>query len=316
MTGSAADAWEQASLLVEQGVQVEVEADLPLSYLTWRPQGQFGDDTIREKRIDDVEIAQASADFVDNVDKPQFRARDLNNFYLNRTLEFGWKDTNQIIKMGGMSASDMKLIEALYFGAIKGLFQGTTAEANGVAVEGFTAAGSGTYASPSILDASTSAGAWDVAGNAIKDLNKMIEKLIDANARRPYVLSYPRRAVGAFMYCMNSAEPQAGNIMQYARSAGMFDYVIATGNDYNDYNLISGAAETSEDMQIYAWSMPDMVVKYQIPLGTKTIPWDQKKMLGWIRAEGNMQAAPIPRKTGTSTYQKMICEIDSIDLTT
>ena len=309
---SSENPWSDAQRIIESAVQVQIEQDLPLNYLNWQPLGSFGDEVISQKRIKNVQIAQSSADFRRNVDTVNFEGRKLNTAYLNRELQFTWRHAEQITKLGGMEASDLKLIEALYFGAIKQAFQGTTAEAHGVAIEGITAAGSGTYASPYILDGSTTAGKWDVAGKSMLDMGTLIELLENLGAPRPYVLSIPSSAAGLFTFPVNSSYDKS-LIIQQARE--LFEHVILTGNDHDSVNLITGAAETKINCQIYAWSMPDMRVLYQLPLGTRTLPWDSKEEIGLVRSEGMFTVAPVARAIGT-TYYKSIVEIDAIDLTT
>jgi len=314
---SSYNPWDAASEIIDAAVEVQLEQNLTLQYMNWVPLGGIGDFSVKQKRAKAVSEAVTSKVFARHSERLNFEGRELNVAYHGREIDVGWEEMEQIIELGGMNEGLEKLMEALIFRMEKYVWRGSTAELNGVAVNGLTSAGANTFADPTLLDGGTTAGKWDVAGAAQKDLSKLKSKLRSAGFPGPYVLFYPMDAERAFTYPVTTATATFGDktIGEYART--LFDAVVPVGNDASGLNLITGNAETDADFQLYAISASGVKLPYQVAPSREILPYDDRERIGTYRVESKFGVACSTKIVGTSSYYfKPVVEIDAIDLET
>lgn len=213
-----------------------------------------------------------------------------------------------------MIAGMDRMIQAGMADVADTIWGGTTEAANGVAIDGLRAAGSGTFASPSILDAGSTAGDWEDAGSAAKDVNKLHSTLRQYTSS-PLAIAVPLSALDLVEYPIPTSADSFGENDIIDHIAKRFDVIVLTGDHPIDgTNLVTGAAETSQDCQLYAWAVNNLHIPYQKDLTIEVLPYDAVKRNGMIRYDGKMGWYADPIETSAGTYQKMICEIDGIDL--
>jgi hypothetical protein len=286
-----------------------------LEYMTWTALGDPGVMTYHQQRVKRLGDLDISVTFHQPApQKLQFEGRDMYTMWMGMDVEVGWEEAAQIARMGGLISGMDRILESGITDVTKTVWGGTTEALNGKAIDGLRAAGSGTFASPSILDASTTAEDWEDAGMAAKDLNTMWS-LLRRYTNEPLALAVPLSALALVAYPLPTAASTfgEGTILDYARK--LFDIIIFTGNDpLTGYNLITGAAETSQDCQLYAFAPSKFHIVYQKDLSLETLPWDQDKRQGKIRYDGKLGWYADPVETSSTVYQKLICEIDAIDL--
>lgn len=308
--------WTRASEIVLGAINDFLEFRSGLETLSWIPAGDPGTDTFSQYRVDKLEGMDVSVKFkVPNPQKLSLRGRDINTMWLGMDLEIGWEESYKIAKMGALIDGMDRMIEAGLIDIAKTVWQGTTEALNGLAIDGLVAAGSGTFASPSILDAGTTAGAWDTAGNAAKDINALYTTLRKNRLPRPYVAFVPLDALDLVAYPLPVATGEFGerNILDLLTAT--FDAVVFTDHDDDGYNVITGNAETSTDCQIYAAATSTLKIVYQKDFQIQSLPWDEDTRKGKIRYDGKIGWYSLPIETSSGTFQKGICEIDSISLT-
>ena len=288
-----------------------------LEFMTWTALGDPGVMTYKQQRVKRLGDLDISVTFnVPNPQKMQFEGRDLYTMWMGMDVEIGWEEASQIARMGSLISGMDRIIESGIVDVSKTIWGGTTAAANGVSIDGFRAAGSGTYVSPSILDAGSTAGKWDAAGAAAKDTNKLYSTLRQKTTGRLGVF-VPLSALGLVQYPVPTAASTFGENDIIDLLLKRFDVVILTGDDpLTGTNIVTGNAETLEDCQIYAADLDKLHIVYQKDLGIETLPWNEEKRSGKIRYDGKLGWYAEPVETSSTVYQKMICEIDAIDLLT
>lgn len=308
--------WTEASRIVQDAIIADtLSLEAGLSYMNWVPAGDPGTEKVQQKRVKKLGAMDISVLFHQpNPQKLSFEGRDLYTMWMGMDVIVGWEESYQLAKFNGLVSGMDRMLESGLIDMAKTVWQGTTETANGVAITGLAAAGSGTFADPSILDAGSTAGDWEDAGSAAKDINKLhstLRKYTDG----PLGLFVPRSALDLVEYPVPTAAATFADsdIIDLIRKK--FDVVIYTGDDpVTGYNLITGAAETSQSCQLYAADMSKLKIPYQKDMVMEDLGWDTKKREGTIRYDGKFGFFAEPVETSSTVYQKMICEIDSIDL--
>jgi len=286
-----------------------------LELMNWTPLGDPGVMKYSQQRVKKLEGMDISSTFhVPNPQKVQFEGRDLYTMWLGMDIEIGWEEASQLAKFNGLIAGMDRMLEQGLLDVGKTIWRGTTEAANGVAIDGLASAGSGTFASPSILDASTTAEDWEDAGTAAKDINKLTST-IRKYSNGPIAAFIPRSALDLVYYPVPTAAATfgEGSILEMIQSK--VDFIVFTGDDpTTTYNIITGAAETSQNCQIYFADVSKLHIVYQKDLAMEALPWNPETRKGKIRHDGKLGWYAEPVNTTGTTYQKMVCEIDAIDL--
>ena len=308
--------WVEASRIIQDRMITDMlPLNAGLEYMTWTALGDPGVMKYaqqRVKRLGDLDISVLF--HVPNPQKLEFEGRELYTMWMGMDVEVGWEEAAQIARMGGLIGGMDRILEAGVTDVTKTVWGGTTEAANGVAIDGLRAAGSGTFASPSILDASTSAEDWEDAGMAARDINTL-HSTLRQYTNGPLAIFVPLTALGLVNYPVPTSATSFGekDIIDLIRAK--FDIVIFTGNDpLTGYNLVTGAAETAQNCQLYAADMSSLHIVYQKDLAMETLPWNDEKRSGKIRYDGKLGWYADPVETSSTVYQKLICEIDAIDL--
>lgn len=309
--------WIEASKIVMGAINDFLPFQAGIDLLTWTPAGDPGTDTFQQYRVKRLEGMDVSTRFhVPNPQKITLEGRELHTMWLGMDLEIGWEESYKIARIGALVAGMDRMIEAGLVTIAKTIWQGTTEAANGLAIEGLAAAGSGTFSSPSKLTAGTTAGKWDSPGNAAKDINKLRTTLRKNKFTGPLVAFVPLDAMDLVEYPLPVASGEFGesDILTLMRSK--FDAVVFTDKDEDGNNVITGNAETSEDCEIVVIDASMFNIVYQRDFILQTLPWDEDNRRGKIRYDGKIGWFAQPIEYPDGTYVKGITSIDGIDLTT
>jgi hypothetical protein len=286
-----------------------------LEYMTWTALGDPGVMTYHQQRVKRLGDLDISVTFHQPApQKLQFEGRDMYTMWMGMDVEVGWEEAAQIARMGGLISGMDRILESGITDVTKTVWGGTTEALNGKAIDGLRAAGSGTFASPSILDASTTAEDWEDAGTAAKDINKLTST-IRKFSNGPIAAFIPRSALDLVYYPVPTAAATfgEGSILEMIQSK--VDFIVFTGDDpTTTFNIITGAAETSQNCQIYFADVSKLHIVYQKDLAMEALPWNPETRKGKIRHDGKLGWYAEPVNTTGTTYQKMVCEIDAIDL--
>jgi hypothetical protein len=310
--------WTEASRIIQERMITDMlPLNAGLEQMTWTALGDPGVMKYSQQRVKKLGNLDVSVLFhVPNPQKLTFEGRDLYTMWMGMDVEIGWEEAAQIARMGALIDGMDRILESGVVDVTKTIWGGTTEALNGHAIDGLRAAGSGTFASPSIIDAGSSAGKWDAAGKAALDINTLHSKL-RKKTNGPLALFVPLSALELVNYPVPTSATAFGEKDIIDLIDAKFDAVIFTGDDpLTGYNLVTGAAETSENCQLYAADISTLNIVYQKDLALETLPWDTDKRSGKIRYDGKLGWYASPVETSSTVYQKMICEIDAIDLTT
>jgi hypothetical protein len=323
VTPAATSAWERARQVIVDPALAYVEKNFTAKFFNWQQVGEPGDEKIGiTHQLNGLE-AQTRAGFTIISDRPQMQAADLYMPWTGKEYIYTIEDARKIMKAGANPA--VPLARELGIGVDKVLWKGADAKANttgtakaqGITVHGITDPGTstGTYARPLVLDGSTTAGKWDAAGAALKDINKVKSMLVKSGFSGPYGLFYPIGAAEAFNYPIVTAAATFGNMSVLEYASKVFDVVAPIPKDLSGNCIASGGAETEADFQMWGVALGSMSALYTQDFTIESLDWDKRTETGIIRGGARVLPSFEILNIGGSLF-KGVVEIDAIDLHT
>ena len=320
---ASTSAWEKAREAMVTPALAYVEKNFTAKWFDWQKVGEPGDEkVVINHALNGIE-AQTRPGFTIIADTPRMEAATLIMPWTGKDYEYSIEAARKLMKAGYKAA--VPLARELGIGVDKVLWQGADSLADttgadiaeAITVHGITDPGTstGTYARPLYLDGGTTAGKWDAAGAALKDINKVKSMLMKSGFNGPYGLFYPIGAAEAFNYPITTAAATFGNmsILEYAEK--MFDVVAPIPKDLDGDCIASGAEETEEDFQIWGVALGSTSALYTQDFDIEALPWDRKSETGTVRGGARVLPSFEILNIGGSLF-KGVVEIDEIDLTT
>jgi hypothetical protein len=311
--GSAQNAWDHAAEIINKGVDYRMEQFFSLKYFAWEQAGQIGDELVFDTVVIPGSEGATRPAFQTISDEVNMKGRQFKIGWTGKEKEVSVEKMNQILKVGAQSAILNALADEVMVPMEKLAWQGAALATEGMLVQGFKTNGAGTIDDPKFLDAGSTAGNWDVAGAAAKDLG-YLHDTIAIQGFNDIGLFFPITALPAFNQPIPTASAMYGNgtIMDLAKN--IFEggvHPVCQDLAATPLSCMTGAAEPATDFQIYAASMSGCALKYTAQPAFEAVPFDVKKNVGTYRYQGRFCPATVVKKIG-AYYYKPVAEIDTI----
>jgi len=311
---SVIDFWSHVKSQFDARCAAQLQPGLTLSKFTWTKAGGIGQQYPADAKAKPGKPAETYNVFVDKVvDTVDLDGRKLQIGWSGKAIEIPPEKLDQLMQIpGGLDAlleeqrddANIELEQLVWAGK----------SSNAVAINGLRAAGDGTFENPTLVDGGTSYTKWGAAGNAQNALAALSSVLEAKGFPRPYALFYPLSgAVLMKMPLLMATATFAGlSVEQYALQSSLFQYVIGVGNTKaaTPLCLMTGAAETSTDTQMYAASLPSVDIWYTEMLNQEYLI-DAKSKITTYRVGARCTPRVLSRNIG-GTHFKGVCELDAI----